>query len=217
MTPLWQEMLAEMRRHLSVEDIRAGLPEGNVRSSDISPLYGEWSSLRKTETRQLERIAELDADILNMEPWGDYPMARVDQLAQCSQSLLFWKCTRTQYDAHSRQWKEAYQAELVSERGGQCYFVTVTPQGVPFVLPEAQQVQVAPSPVSTLITLQTKAKDSLKQIRIQMGDFSLQHYREVESALHLSNTLRLPRRRRWLDKIILLFQWWGHKKDKHKN
>ena len=194
MTPLLQEMLAEMRKHLSVEDIRAGLPEGNVQSSDISPLYGEWSSLRKTEARQLERIAELDADIQHMEPWGDYPMARVDQLAQRSQSLLFWRCSRVQYDAHSRQWKEDYQAELVSERNGQCYFVTVTPQGVSFVLPDAHQEQVAPSPVSTLITLQTKAKDSLKQIRIQMGDFSLQHYREVEAALHLSNTLVVPSR-----------------------
>ena len=151
-----------------------------------------------------------------MEPWGDYPMARVDQLAQCSQSLLFWKCTRTQYDAHSRQWKEAYQAELVSERGGQCYFVTVTPQGVPFVLPEAQQVQVAPSPVSTLITLQTKAKDSLKQIRIQMGDFSLQHYREVEATLHLTNTLVVPSRwnRIWALFRILIRKLKHNKKSK---
>lgn len=204
-TPMLLEMLSEMRRHLSADDIRAGLPESKDQAADISPLYGEWSALRHVERRQLERISELDSDIQKMEPWGDFPMANVDQLAQQGQRLAFWSCTRTVFDAHRREWSDAYQADLISERNGVCYFVTVTPQGADFVLTDAKSVQVAPSPVSTLLTLQTKAKDSLRQTRVRMGDFSMQHYREVEAALHLSDTLRLPEDRLLIVRYLRVF------------
>ena len=196
-----------MRMHLSDDDIRAGLPERGSHSADISPLYVDWSALCRNEQRQLERIAELDADIQRMEPWGDYPMVRIDQLAQSGQKLQFWRCSKTQYVGHRVFWQESYQAELVSEVDGLCYFITITPQGVHIVIPEAQMVEVTPSPVSTLIMLQTRAKDSLRQIRLEMGDFSLQHYREIESALELHDTLQLPsRRHRLMRKMRSIFR-----------
>ena len=197
-TPLLHEMLQEMRQHLSKEDIRAGLPPADGRLTDVSPLYVDWMTLRKKEQRQLERIAELDDDIARMEPWGDYPMARIDQLAQAGQHLQFWKATQTQFEGHRQMWSEDYQAELVAQHDGTCYFVTITPQGADITLPDAQAAEVAPSPVSTLIMLQTRAKDSLRLIRIEMGDFSLQHYREVEATLGLEGTLQVPSRRKRL-------------------
>jgi len=197
-TPLLQEMLHEMRRHLTKEDIRAGLPPVETLQTDVSPLYADWTTLCKKEQRQLERIAELDADIQHMEPWGDYPMARIDQFAQRGLSLKFWKSSQTQFEGHRQSWIDSYQAELVAVQAGCCYFVTVTPQGANIVLNEAQPVEVTPSPVSTLIMLQTRAKDSLRQIRLEMGDFSLQHYREVEAMLGLEDTLVLPSRRKRL-------------------
>ena len=78
MTPLLQTMLREMRVHLTVDDVRAGLPVADCSSADVSLLYADWVMLRNTECRQLQRIAELDADIARMGPWGDYPMASVD-------------------------------------------------------------------------------------------------------------------------------------------
>lgn len=197
-TPLLQEMLHEMRKHLTKEDIRAGLPAVETKQTDVSPLYVDWTTLCKKEQRQLERISELDADIQNMEPWGDYPMARIDQLAQRGLCLKFWRATQTQFDGHRQAWIDSYQAELVTVQGGQCYFVTVTPQGANVFLNEAQLVEVTPSPVSTLIMLQTRAKDSLRQIRLEMGDFSLQHYREVEAMLGLEDTLVIPSKRKRL-------------------
>lgn len=205
LTPLLQEMLHEMRMHLTNEDIRAGLPAAETLQSDVSPLYVEWTTLRKTEQRQLERISELDSDILRMEPWGDYPMSRIDQMAQRGLSLRFWQSTQTQFEGHRQSWVESFQAELVSVQGGYCYFVTVTPQGAPICMDEAQSVEVTPSPVSTLIMLQTRAKDSLRQIRLEMGDFSLQHYREVESMLGLKDTLVIPSKRKRLWTQIRLF------------
>jgi len=185
-------MLHEMRKYLTKEDIRAGLPVAETMQTDVSPLYVEWTTLCKKEQRQIERIAELDADIQNMEPWGDYPMARIDQLAQRGLSLLFWRSTQTQFEGHRQAWIDSYQAELVSIHSGHCYFVTVTPQGANIVLNEAEPIAVTPSPVSTLIMLQTRAKDSLRHTQLEMGDFSLQHYREVESILGLENTLVIP-------------------------
>lgn len=187
-----------MRKHLTKEDIRAGLPAVETSDTDVSVLYVDWKTLCKKEQRQLERIAELDSDIQNMEPWGDYPMARIDQLAQRGLSLQFWQATQTQFEGHRQAWIDSFQAELVAVQGGQCYFVTVTPQGATVVLPEAQSVRVTPSPVSTLIMLQTLAKDSLRQIRLEMGDFSLQHYREVEAMLGLEDTLVLHSKRKRL-------------------
>lgn len=205
-TPLLQEMLQEMREHLTDDDIRAGLPNTDDSGTDVSPLYVDWRALVRSEKRQLERISELDADIHRMEPWGDYPMSRIDQLAQRGQSLLFWRCSHTQYEGHRMLWKDAYQAELVSEQNDICYFVTVTPLGVSIVMPDAQPVDITPSPVSTLIMLQTRAKDSLRQIRLEMGDFSLQHYRTVERALQLNDTLRiLSRHQRLINKVRNLF------------
>ena len=69
-------------------------------------------------------------------------------------------------------------------------------------IPEAHSVEVTPSPVSTLIVLQTRAKDSLRQVQLQMGDFSLQHYREVEAALGLTDTIQIPSRRHRLMRTV---------------
>ena len=202
MTPYLLEMLQEMRKHLSDEDIRAGLPCSGKHLADVSPLYVSWNRLRLTESRQLERIAELDADIARMQFWGDFPMSRIDQMAQQGKKMNFWRCTQTQFEGHRIQWNENYNTELVSQQDGYCYFVTTTPQGENTQLDDAQRVEVAPSPVSTLITLQTKAKDSLRQIRLEMGDFSLQHYRDVEFALGLTDTIgKTGRRRRLLSKV----------------
>ena len=194
MTPLLQTMLREMRVHLTVDDVRAGLPVADCSSADVSLLYADWVMLRNTERRQLQRIAELDADIARMGPWGDYPMASIDQLSQQGKSLGFWRCTQTQFEGHWAQWKEKYNAELVSQQDGFCYFVTKVPQGNQLEISEAQPVDVPPCPISTLIMLQTRAKDSLRQVRLEMGDFSLQHYREVEAALGLSDTLHVTNR-----------------------
>ncbi|MBP5716808.1 MAG: hypothetical protein J6W69_06795 [Bacteroidales bacterium] len=202
MTPLLQEMLHEMRMHLSADDIRAGLPEVDGSLADVSLLYAEWTSLCDTEQRQMERIAELDSDIARMEPWGDYPMARIDQFSQQGRSLRFWRCTQTQYEGHWPQWSEKFGADLISQRDGFCYFTTVTPIDVMLAIPEAHSVEVTPSPVSTLIVLQTRAKDSLRQVQLQMGDFSLQHYREVEAALGLTDTIQIPSRRHRLMRTV---------------
>ncbi|MBQ0056659.1 MAG: hypothetical protein KBT20_03280 [Bacteroidales bacterium] len=206
-TPLLQEMLTEMQSVLSTDDIKAGLPENVMTDGvDASTLYVEWQELKHKLEKQKHLIRELDNDILGMEPWGDFPMSRIDQLSKQGQSLRFWKVRDSEFDGNRQQWIDNYQAELVSSNGGYSYFVTVTPIETVIVLTGAEEMSVTPSPVSTLLSLQTHAKDSLHRIIVQQGDFALSHYRAIEEALGLHDTLKMPTKRhrfkRMLKRII---------------
>lgn len=192
-----------MQSALTKEDIKAGLPHTrSSKDNDASTLYVEWNELRQKFERQLKLVDDLDKDINRMSVWSDFPMSRIDQLAQSGQSIKFWKAKETVFDREGSNWVDSYQAELVNRQDGSCYFVTVTPIGSEMVLQGAEQVEVTPSPVSTLISLQTRAKDSLRALSVQRGDFALEHYHEIESALGLKDTLKIPsKRRRFMSKI----------------
>lgn len=199
MTPLLQEMLGEMRQTLTKEDIKAGVPDCAFDSDvDASTLYVEWIDLQQRLEKQKSIIDDLDQDILRMSPWADFPMSRIDQLAQSGQSLRFWKAREEVFAKNQQLWTDNYQIELANREDGFCYFVTVTPIETSIVLHEAEEVIVSPSPVSTLLSLQTRAKDTLRRIIVEQGDFAMQHYRVVESALGLTDTLVLPTKRRRL-------------------
>ena len=65
----------------------------------------------------------------------------------------------------------------------------------------AEEAKVCPSPASTLIMLQTKAKDSLKLEQLKMCDFAVEYYHSVEAALGLKDTLPKTKRKRLISKI----------------
>lgn len=203
MTPLLREMLDEMRRVLTFDDIRAGIPEPEQKRADVSPLYMHWEDLKRRAEMQETRIAELDQDIQQMSVWDDYPMSRIDQLARQGQSLRFWRASQFEYNRNRREWEDNYQAEIVAFQDDSYYFVTTTPLQATIVLQGADEVTICPSPVSTLITLQTQAKDSLRRTQLEIGDFALQHYRSVEAALGLHDTLVIPtKRRRFWNRLV---------------
>lgn len=207
MTPLLREMLDEMRRVLTPDDIRAGIPDPERKGADVSPLYIHWEDLKKRKELQQKRIEELDADIQRMSVWGDYPMARIDQLAQQGLALQFWKASQFNYNLNRREWEDSYRSEIVAFQDDAYYFVTTTPLQAQIVLNGAERVDVCPSPVSTLITLQTHAKDSLRRIHLEIGDFALQHYRAIEAALGMHDTLVLPTRRK---RLLIRLEWLLH-------
>lgn len=189
LTPLLTEMLQQMREVLTRDDIRAGLPALPDEAADVSPLYAQWLTLYKELTRQQQAIAELDADIHAMEPWGDYPMSQIDQLLRQHLSLQFWCCSASHFEAHRTEWSDAYSAALVSQSKGISYFTTTTPIDGNLSLPGCDRCKVTPSPLSTLIMLQTRIKDTYRQKLVEVGDFALSHYLEVEAALGLHDTL----------------------------
>ena len=195
LTPLLHEMLQEMQNILSREDIKAGLPSPIHPVHDASVLYVEWCELKRNYNRQKQIIEDLDKDISKMQPWGDFPMSRIDQLAQSGQQLDFWKSNESTFKANHQLWADSYQAEVINTIDGICYFVTTTPIDAAIVIPEAEMMTVTPSPVSTLISLQTRAKDSLRNVIVKQGDFAMEHYLEIEAALGLHDTLVIPSKR----------------------
>lgn len=202
MFPALEEMLSEMRQALTEDDITAGLPYSADANPDVSSVYVTWTELLKRRKREEELIAELDADIQRMSVWADYPMARIDQLSHEGKVLSFWRARTSVFRRQEGSWTAQYHVAKVAEEGGYCYFTAETPVGTALSLPEAERIEVCPSPVSTLIMLQTKAKDSLRNIVLEIGDFAMQHYTEVETALGLEGTIQpAAKRKRLLNKL----------------
>jgi len=188
LTPLLSEMLNQMREVLSRDDLRAGLPLQTSAVSDVSPLLAQWVNMQSDYQRQLQMIVDLDDDIVRLQPWGDYPMQRLAQMNNLGMQIQFWKAPTHLLDAHP-EWVEGYQIERVSSDQTNTWFTTISPIEATVCLEGAMLQQVPPSPVSTLIMLQTRAKDAAKQTLNRMGDFALQHYLVIESALGLHDTL----------------------------
>jgi len=205
LTPLLNEMLQQMRDILSRDDLRAGLPLQSSAETDVSPLLAQWVSMQSDYHHQQQMIRDLDSDIEHLQPWGDFPMQRIDQLSAQGHCLQFWKAPSQVLSAHP-EWVDGYQLEQVSTDGQTVWFTVVVPADAQIQLPGAQQQEVPPSPLSTLIMLQTRAKDASRETLIRMGDFALEHYLVIESALGLSNTLPpVTRRARVRAKLKRIF------------
>lgn len=188
LTPLLTEMLQQMRDVLTRDDLRAGLPLQSGMVTDVSPLLAQWVGMQSDHVRQLQMIGELDADIERLQPWGDYPMQRIDMLSSQGLCLQFWKAPSHVVDTHP-EWVDGYQLQQVSTDGHTVWFTVTVPTDAQIQLRGAQREEVPPSPLSTLIMLQTRAKDASRETLIRMGDFALEHYLTIESALGLKNTL----------------------------
>lgn len=202
LTPLLTEMLQQMREVLTRDDIRAGLPLTPQGVTDVSPLYATWTTLYKELKRQHQSIAELDFDIQAMQPWGDFPMSQIDQYSRQGLSLQFWNCKSSFFAVQQQLWSSEYGAQLVSEVGGKSYFTTLTPLDARPQLAGVEPCRVKPCPLSTLIMLQTRLQDTYRQTVIQLGDFALSHYLEVEAALGLHDTLPIVSKRKRLARGI---------------
>lgn len=204
--PKVQQMLAEMRGLLSESDVRAGLPFQTGDSAvDISVLHAQWLQLSSDIEKQKQLLLELDEDLLRMEPWGDSPAEKIIELRRQGQQIRFWRATEEWVERHGAEWADAYQAERVSSRDGFAYFTTITPHDVHFQLEGAEELQIAPSPLSTLIMLQTRAKDRLRQLKLRQADFALAHYREVERELGIEKVWEPESRRHHLAKRLRRF------------
>lgn len=175
------KILKEMKQVLKQEDIN-GLPmvkEGGDMAS-ISVQWQEISSQIETEQKNLH---ELDKEIKEITPWGDFSHKNIDALTEAGWVTRFWI---TSPKKMSPAWKDEYNAFVIEENKKAVYFITITPTAQQVDIPAAREVTLSPSPISTLIILQTRAKDNLKRLLLQQEDVALAHYREVESA-YLAN------------------------------
>jgi len=148
-------------------------------------ILNHWEAMMKSIQGIKEHMQSLEQDIVKMQPWGDFDVMKVEQLANHGCYIRFWKMDSALLASKSAEpWFIENNVLIVTEDVDTSYFVTVSDSEFnPSIPLEAEEVVICPCPVSTLIMLQTRDKDTLKKMETLLGDYALVHYGEVYSAL----------------------------------
>jgi V/A-type H+-transporting ATPase subunit I len=176
----YQQLLAEMHAHLKKEDLEALPPLAQGWDYDVAQIEVAWQQLCGQIKDEEQNVATLDVDIRALHPWGDFSHESILGLEKAGWKVRFWTAPA---EAYRPEWEQAVHAIPVRRTPKLIHFLTVTPtaDGHPAdCLTGATEVHLSPSPQSTLIMLQTRAKDELQRLLIRQGDFALAHYREIE-------------------------------------
>ena len=203
---LYREMLEEMRKCIQKEDVKAGLPFGNGQGYDIEHIFIYWQQFRLKIDNLNKYITSLDYDIAARLPWGDIIISSEEGFTKGMPITRFWTAPKVAFESAHSRWNELFNINLISEGEYLCYFTTSTSPEVKIEMEGATEASVCPSPASTLIMLQTRAKDALKIETLKRNDFAVEHYRTVENALGLKDTIPATKRKRLLYKIRKLFK-----------
>lgn len=203
---LYREMHAEMRRCINKEDIKAGLPFRTDSGYDMEHIFIFWQQFRVKVDNLNKYIEGLDYDIAARVPWGDVEFNSNEGFVEGLPITRYWTATKDCFEANRNSWNEAYNINIASAGEHLYFFTTSTDKDTEIVMEGAEEAQICPSPASTLIMLQTRAKDKLKIEKLKMSDFAVEHYRQVEAALGLKDTIPNTKRKRFLFRIRKIFR-----------
>ena len=180
-----QGVLTQMASCLQPEDLQGDQDAQALDVDAASRLLAQWGNLCSSMEGLRRHMKELDTDITRMQPWGDFDVVKLEQLRQHDCQVLFWTMPIDVYASQSTEpWFTNSQAQLVSEDTSLAYFITLQLGNEEILLPQAAtRVEICPCPMSTLIMLQTRDKDSLKRLQTMQGDFALAHYAELRETL----------------------------------
>ncbi len=180
-----QQVLTQMASCLQREDMQDRQDATVLETDEASRLISQWENLCSSLEGLSRHMQELDEDIAKMQPWGDFDVVKLEQLKQHDCQVLFWTLPTDVFASQSTEpWFTESQALLVSQDTSLAYFITLQLGNEKFAMPpEANRVEICPCPVSTLIMLQTRDKDSLKRLQTKQGDFALAHYAELRETL----------------------------------
>lgn len=155
---------------------------------DIQRIVMEWEGLTKAIDGIRQHVELLEQDIRRMQPWGDFDVSKVSKLRSWGYDIRFWTMsskllTDTLADTVPLDW----QLLTVADDGQTAHFVTIGALPEQALPEQAREVTLCPSPISTLIMLQTRDRDSLCKLDTLQGDFALSHIEQV--ATHLRQIL----------------------------
>ncbi len=176
-------VLSEMATLLNEDD--QPTIEDSPSEEALLRILNHWEAMTKSIQGIKEHMQSLEQDIVKMQPWGDFDVMKVEQLANHGCHIRFWKINGELLASRiAESWFIENNVLIVTEDFDASYFVTVTAsEEKPSVPADAEEVTICPCPVSTLIMLQTRDKDTLKKMETLLGDYALVHYGEVYSAL----------------------------------
>lgn len=179
-----RRVLDEMGERLTADD--------QLRLDDVAPpteeiclrILTHWQQLTQSIEGIREHEQSLEADIARMQPWGDFDVMKVEQLAERGVHICFW---RVRLVAMTDDMSHLDDTELqlcpVSQDAEWAYYVTIGTESSPKPLASAERVEICPCPVSTLIMLQTRDKDARRRLETLRDDYALAHYGEMYAAL----------------------------------
>ncbi|MDR0955441.1 MAG: hypothetical protein LBM20_08740, partial [Rikenellaceae bacterium] len=113
--------LAELRKNeLGTRAEAFDSPEEALRhfveaSAEIDRLHAEAAKLQK--------------EIADLEPWGDFSKARIDQLAENGIKLHLFTAFTKEFDLRAEGWKTEFAVEEIARKNGVVYFAIVTGHG----------------------------------------------------------------------------------------
>lgn len=175
----------QMADILQKDDLTDLQPPMPLAEDNAIRLVMQWESICSSVSGLSRHMQELDADIQRMQPWGDFDVVKLNQLEQHDCHVRFWKMpVSIMASMSSEPWYTDYQVTVISVDQSDAYFITITLGNEEPDMPAlAEKVEICPCPVSTLIMLQTRDKDSLKRVQTIQGDFALAHYAELRETL----------------------------------
>lgn len=175
----------QMADVLQKDDLTNQQPASPLDGENAIRLVMQWENICKSVTGLNRHMKELDADILRMQPWGDFDVVKLNQLEQQDCHVRFWKMPISVMASMTAEaWYSDYQTTVISVDQKDSFFITITlGDEEPNMPAQAEKVEICPCPVSTLIMLQTRDKDSLKRVLTIQGDFALAHYAELRETL----------------------------------
>lgn len=182
-----RQVLDEMGAMLQDED-QPNMSESAPDEAACLRILNHWEQMMLSANGLRQHMQSLEQDIQKMQPWGNFDVMKVEQLASVGYQIRFWKIASHLLPLRIAEgyWSDC-QLKVIAQDTETTYFVTVSthPQrsGKPT---DAEEVDICPCPVSTLIMLQTRDKDSLKKLEMLQGDYALCHYGEVYNALRLA-------------------------------
>lgn len=148
-------------------------------------ILNHWEQMMSGAEGLRLHMQSLEQDIVKMQPWGNFDVMKVEQLASQGCHIRFWQMPThlLALRVADGSWEDCHM-QVISQDTELAYFVTVSMGNQAVSMPaEAHEVEICPCPVSTLIMLQTRDKDSLRKLDTLMGDYALCHYGEVYNAL----------------------------------
>ena len=184
---LFKKTLHQMADRLKKEEIEGIVSRKEKYALDrsqteVAAICQEWLALCDRIANVKKLHTDLEADVKLMLPWGDFDMNNLNRLYQAGWEVRFWSVDHKRYDS---EWEHLYHSFVISQDKKHTYFVTVNHRGKEIEMQGAIEEKLCPSPASTLVMLQTRAKDDLKKALLEQGDFALLNYATVHKALTL--------------------------------
>ena len=124
-----------------------------------------------------QQIPALEREIAQLEVWGEFDWNLIDKLKDNGWIIQFFNCPDKSFD---EKWQDEYNAQVITRKGGQCYFITVNPTPVEL---EAEAVRLPKHKLSELINQQQELNKNLEEAKRQLARFCVAHLPVVEAAI----------------------------------